>query len=119
MVLFPYLATAMFLLFLFMFRKQSSNGSLFKRFSKTGSDIFGKTILQSRQGESNGMETSGIVAVRSVLFILFIMIEKCTIIFTCGFSTKVTCACLLNETIKQPSELNTFTTKKQQYLLHY
>ena len=68
----------MLLLFLFMFRKQSYNGSLFKRFSKTGSDIFGKPTLQSRQGDSNGMETPGIVAVRSVLFIMFVMIERLT-----------------------------------------
>ena len=78
MVSFFLLEIAMLLLFLFMFRKQSYNGSLFKRFSKTGSDIFGKPTLQSRQGDSNGMETPGIVAVRSVLFIMFVMIERLT-----------------------------------------
>ena len=74
-----------------MFRKQSYNGSLFKRFSKTGSDIFGKPTLQSRQGDSNGMETPGIVAVRSVLFIMFIMIERLTTSLKKMYSTLYNC----------------------------
>ena len=51
--------------------RKRTNGSLFKRFSKTGSDIFGKPLLQGRTtpGDINGTYSQGIVAVRSVSYL--------------------------------------------------